>query len=114
MLIQNVLSYEDFTNYLKTYKSIIVNVSAPWCGPCMSIKPHIEKFVSVVDNHDTIYLKIDNSIYDMESEFDLFFKVKKIPYFCHISDGKIVESYVSPDYIHVSKRMFNFVQKNSV
>ena len=114
MKIETINNYEEFEEYMKNYKFLIINISAPWCKPCKEIKPSIEKFVSVVENYDTIYLKIDNSIYDMESNFDLFFKVKKIPYFCHISDGKILDSYVSPDYIYVSKKMFDFIRKNSV
>ena len=109
MLIQNITSYEDFTNYLLNYKYIFINISATWCKPCMAIKPSIEKFISVIDDSEYIYLKIDNAIYDEEYEFDLFFKLKKIPYFGIIKDGILIESFVSGDFDFVSKKFFQYI-----
>ena len=108
------MSYEDFKNYLLKYKYIIINISAVWCKPCMLLKPKIEKFVSVIDNSDYIYLKLDNAIYDEESEFNTFFNFKKIPYFACIKDSKIIDSFVSGDFPFVSKKIFDFVSKERV
>jgi thiol-disulfide isomerase/thioredoxin len=105
MLIQNVLSYEDFSNYLDKYKYIIVNISASWCKPCMQIKPDMEKFISVIDESECVYLKLDNDIYDQEQEFNSFFNIKKIPYFGFIKDGVLIESIASGDFIAVSKKL---------
>lgn len=109
MLIQNVMSYENFENYLKEYKYVIVNISAIWCKPCIALKPHIEKFVNVIDDSEIIYLKIDYSIYEEESEFNNFFHLKKIPYFSLIKNGIITESFVNGDFDFVSKKIFNFI-----
>lgn len=114
MLIQNIMSYEDFKSYLIKYKYIIVNISAVWCKPCMSLKPHIEKFVSVIEDSDYIYLKLDNAIYDEESEFNKFFNLKKLPYFSYIKDGIIVNSFVSGDFPFVSKKIFDFISKERI
>jgi len=108
MFIQNVLSYDDFKNYLETYKCVVINISAEWCRPCAVIKPQIEKFVSVIENPDIIYLKLDNSIYDEDSRFEDFFNLKKIPYFALIYDNKITDSFVSGDFIFVSKKIHEF------
>jgi thiol-disulfide isomerase/thioredoxin len=108
MLIQNILSYEDFESYLKRYKNIVVNISATWCKPCMQIKPQIEKFVSVIDNSQIIYLKLDNAIYDEFPEFNNYFNIKKIPYFALISEKKIIDSFISGDFIYVSKKIYEF------
>jgi thiol-disulfide isomerase/thioredoxin len=110
MLIQNISSYEDFINYLKNYKNIIVNISAPWCKPCMLLKPQLEKFISVVDNNNFIYLKIDHSVYEEESEFQKFFEVKKIPYFAYINNEVIIESFVNGDFPFVSKKIFDYTK----
>jgi thiol-disulfide isomerase/thioredoxin len=109
MLIQNITSYDDFLNYLEKYKYIFINISATWCKPCMAIKPNIEKFISVIDESEFIYLKIDNGIYDEEYQFDSFFKLKKIPYFGIIKDKKLVESFVSADFDIVSKKIFQYI-----
>lgn len=110
MLIQNVISYEDFSNYMKNYKYIIVNISASWCKPCVAIKPKIEKFVSVIDESDYIYLKIDNSIYEEDSDFDNFFALKKIPYFAFIKDNLMIDSFVNGDFDFVSQKIMLFIK----
>jgi len=109
MLIQNIKSYENFETYLQKYKYIIVNISATWCKPCIVLKPHIEKFVTVIDEIEFIYLKLDNNIYDTDNRFDIFFKLKKIPYFCIIQNEKIIDSFVSSDFSFVSKKIYDSV-----
>ena len=110
MLIQNVVSYEDFSNYMKYYKYVIVNISASWCKPCVAIKLKIEKFVSVIDESEYIYLKIDNSIYDEDSDFDNYFGLKKIPYFAFIKDNSIIDSFVNGDFDFVSQKIMLFIK----
>jgi thiol-disulfide isomerase/thioredoxin len=110
MLIQNVISYEDFSNYMKNYKYVIVNISASWCKPCVAIKPRIEKFVSVIEESDYIYLKIDNSVYEEDPNFDSFFELKKIPYFAFIKDNNMVDSFVNGDFDFVSKKIILFIK----
>jgi thiol-disulfide isomerase/thioredoxin len=107
MLIQNIISFEQFKEYTDKYKYIIVNISASWCKPCIAIKPHIEKFISVIDEMDYIYLKIDNSIFDEDIEFENFFHLDKIPYFAFIKNGTIIDNFVSGDFNTVSKRLFD-------
>jgi len=110
MLIQNVISYEDFSNYMKNYKYVIVNISASWCKPCVAIKPKIEKFVSVIEESDYIYLKIDNSVYEEDSDFDNYFALKKIPYFAFIKDNLMVDSFVNGDFDFVSQKIMLFIK----
>ena len=109
MLIQNVMSYDDFLNYVNNYKFIIINISAKWCKPCVALKPQIEKFVNVIDEPDFIYLKLDNSIYDEEVEFHKYFILKSIPYFSFIKERNIIDSFTNSDFNFVSKRIFNFI-----
>ena len=56
---------------------------------------------------DYIYLKIDNSIFDEDVEFENFFHLDKIPYFAVIKNGTIVDNFVSGDFNTVSKRLFS-------
>ena len=115
MLIQNILSYDDFNNYMEKYKCIIVNISAIWCKPCNVIKPDIEKFISVIDEVDMIYLKLDESIYSEDDRFQTFFEMSKIPYFAFIKESIIIDKFVSGDFNIVSKRLFTNIsrEKNS-
>ena len=109
MLIQNIVSYEDFTNYINNFKNVIVNISATWCKPCLAIKQPLEKFVSVINETDFIYLKLDNDIYDQEHEFEAFFKLKKIPYFAFVKNGVLQESFVNGDFLFVSQKIMSFI-----
>jgi thiol-disulfide isomerase/thioredoxin len=113
MLIKNIFSYDEFENYLNSYKNIIVNISAGWCKPCMTIKPMMEKYINVINENNFIYLKIDNSIYEQDDRFEFFFRMKKIPFFIFIKDKKYVESFVSGDFSVASKKIFDYIKKIS-
>jgi thiol-disulfide isomerase/thioredoxin len=109
MLIQNVLSYEDFTHYLENYKYIFANIYGTWCKPCKEIKPYIEKFISVIDKSDYIYLRIDISVLEEDMNFANYFKINKIPHFSFIKDKKTQESIESADFITVSKKIHELI-----
>ena len=111
MLIKNIITYDDFINNLKKYNLVIVNISASWCRPCIALKPNIEKFLSVIDKENIIYLKLDHSIYEFDVRFETLFNVGKIPYFAFIKDGKLIDSFVSGDFDFVSKRLFENISK---
>lgn len=105
MKIEIVNSFDELIKYLNSYKYVIINISAPWCKPCKEIKPKIEKFVSVIDKSDYIYLKIDHDLYSMDDRFDSLFNVSKIPYFCIMKDKIIHYSIVSGDFLEVSSNL---------
>ncbi len=58
-------------------KYVIINISAPWCKPCKEIKPKLEKFLTVIDKNDFIYLKIDHELYSSDYNFESLFNVSK-------------------------------------
>lgn len=111
MLIKNISSFDDFNNYLQNYKYIIVNISATWCKPCMSLKKVLEDFINVIDNQEFIYLKIEHHIYEEEIQlFQKYFDVKRIPYFTYIKNNETIESFIHSDFSFVSKKIFNYVK----
>jgi len=112
MLIQSIETYEELQQYIKTYKYIIVNISATWCKPCMEIKPLIEKFISVIEinNKDYIYLKIDEGDYSSDVQFEDLFHMKKIPYFAILKDGTLENAFVSGDFQYVSTKIFEYIK----
>lgn len=112
MQIINISSWENFEEYLNKYENIIVNITATWCKPCISIKPLIKKFLNVIEEPNFIYLIIEHSIYETDDNFDIFFKMKKIPYFIFIKNKYIEQSLVSGDFPIVSKKIFDFVRLN--
>jgi thiol-disulfide isomerase/thioredoxin len=84
MHIKSINSYDDFQTEINSKQNIIVNISATWCKPCVALKPSLEKYIKVINENDFIYLKIDHSIYETDDRFDMYFKMKKIPYFIFI------------------------------
>jgi thiol-disulfide isomerase/thioredoxin len=109
MKIEIVNSFDDLVNYLNSYKYVIINISAPWCKPCKEIKPKLEKFISVIDKNDFIYLKIDHDLYASDMNFELLFNVSKIPYFCIMKDKLIQFSMVSGDFLEVSSNLHRVI-----
>lgn len=112
MQIIIVSSWEEFEEYLNKYENIIVNISASWCKPCIAIKPLIKKFINVIEDHYSIYLVIDHSVYETDDNFDIFFRMKKIPYFIFIKNKNIEEALVCGDFPIVSKKIFDFISVN--
>lgn len=112
MLIQNILSFEDFNNYLDKNKYIILNVGANWCKPCVALKPQLEKFVNVIDKFEFIYLKLDYGIFEEEQEeFSKILNINKIPLTIFIVNRNVEESIISSDFSIVSKKIFEFTNK---
>jgi len=109
MLIKNIISYDDLLNYKKNYKHIFINISANWCKPCNEIKPLIEKFVSVINENNVIYLKLNHTVYDDDDSFNHFFGMNKIPYFGYIKNGELITSFVSGDFPFVSKKIYEYI-----
>lgn len=112
MLIITVSSWEEFEEYLNKYENVIVNITASWCKPCIAIKPLIKKFINVIEEPNSIYLVIDHNVYETDNNFDIFFRMKKIPYFIFIKNKKIEESIVCGDFSIVSKKIFDFISIN--
>ena len=112
MQIIIVSSWKDFEEYLNKYENVIVNIGASWCKPCIAIKPLIKKFINVIEDHNSIYLTIDHTVYETDDNFDIFFRMKKIPYFIFIKNKNIEEALVCGDFSIVSKKIFDFVSKN--
>jgi thiol-disulfide isomerase/thioredoxin len=109
MKIEIVNSFDDLVNYLNSYKYVIINISAPWCKPCKDIKPKIEKFLTVIDKNDFIYLKIDYDLYASDMNFESLFNVSKIPYFCIMKNKLIQFSMVSGDFLEVSLNLHRVI-----
>jgi thiol-disulfide isomerase/thioredoxin len=109
MKIEIVNSFVELVKYLDFYKYVIINISAPWCKPCKEIKPKLEKFISVIDKNDFIYLKIDYDLYASDMNFESLFNVSKIPYFCIMKNKLIQFSMVSGDFLEVSSNLHRII-----
>lgn len=114
MLIKSIQTYEELEEYFKSYTYVIINISAIWCKPCIALKPHIEKFLSVIDKKDYIYLKLDESDYNENPKFENLFHLKKIPYFSIIKNGNLENVFISGEFDFVSKKIYEYIKKNNL
>lgn len=114
MLIKKIKTYEDLQTNINGYKYIILNISAVWCGPCMKLKPNLEKFIAVIDEPEYIYLKLDEEDYSDDREFEKLFHLQKIPYFAILKDGFVVNSFVSGDFDIVSKKIYEYIKRADI
>ena len=68
----------------------IIYVSAPWCGPCRTMKPVFNKFIE--DNQGRFTSEIVNA--DEAPEVMSKYGVRNIPTFIFEKDGEVVEKIV--------------------
>ena len=78
------------SDVLGSKKVVLVDVWAPWCGPCRAMEPILEDVEKEVGGWADI-IKLDASV-EMEQVQEL--GVQGLPTFLVYKDGKIVDSTV--------------------
>ena len=79
---------------LNTNNSVIIMISANWCGPCKTIKPEFNNLSKKYKNKFYIYIDID---YFDEKECPIIDKVKSLPTFMYFYKNKLVDSFEGAD-----------------
>ncbi len=75
---------------IQSEKPVLVDFWAPWCGPCVSIGPMLEKLAEKYQGNVSI-LKMN---VDENSEIPGQLGVRSIPYLAMYKGGEIVETLV--------------------
>ena len=83
----NNSNYEE--EVLKSEKLVIMKFWAPWCGPCKSLAPVIEK---IADEQQ--HIKVCSVHVDEQSEIATQHGVRGIPAVIVIKDGETVDTVV--------------------
>lgn len=84
------LTKVNFENeVMNSYKPVLIDFSATWCGPCRMVAPIIEEIAA--ENSDYKICKVD---VDEEPELAAAFAVSSIPMLVVVKNGKIVDQAV--------------------
>lgn len=76
---------------------VIVDLWAPWCGPCRTIGPILEKLTAAT-NGKVILAKVN---VDENPQISSAFQVQSIPAVYAMQDGKVVNGFVGAEPEHV-------------
>lgn len=75
---------------LQSQNPVLVDFWAPWCGPCISIGPSLEKLAEQYQGKVTV-AKVN---VDDNPEVSARFGVRSIPYLVMFKGGKVTDSVV--------------------
>lgn len=79
MKIVTVENELEFNNLKSLYKTIYLQFSATWCGPCNIITPIVKEHVKDLDLLDSVYVYCDIDEFDTIAEH---LEINVIPSFC--------------------------------
>ncbi len=82
-----VLTSENFKREVEEHVGLVViDIWAPWCGPCMMLAPVIDELEA--EYPDVKFCKIN---VDEERELALAFKVESIPTVAFVKDNTFID-----------------------
>lgn len=70
--------------------AVLVDLWAPWCGPCVQLGPILERVVDATDGH-VVLTKVN---VDENPAISQAFRVQSIPAVFAVKDGKVVDSFI--------------------
>ena len=80
-----VVTKDNFSDILKSEKTVLLDFYADWCGPCKMMSPIVDEIAEENPQYLVGKINVDN-----EPEFANEFAVMSIPTLVVIKNGKIV------------------------
>lgn len=104
-VFNNLVSQSTNLSSVMDHKLVVVDFTAPWCGPCQKISPLYNK-LSEAYNNMTIFYKVD---VDKAPEIAEFCNVSKLPTFKLYYKGKEVKS-ICGDIAELEQSIVNILK----
>ena len=83
-------TFEDEVLRRSSEVPVVVDLWAPWCGPCQTLGPMIERVVEATDGAVAL-VKVN---VDENPAISASFQVQSIPAVFALKDGKVVDAFI--------------------
>lgn len=82
---------EEFNKLIIKNKVVIIDFWAPWCGPCKTLGPIIDKVANDNVDDNVVIRKVN---VDDESELAQLYNIRSVPTMIFLKNGEVVERLV--------------------
>lgn len=84
------INQEEFEQIIESNKIVVVDYTAPWCGPCKVVAPLIDRLAEEYDDQAAV-VKID---IDQNPDNPKTYGIRSIPAVLIFKQGQVVETIV--------------------
>ncbi len=90
----------DFATAVGTKRLVLVDLWAPWCGPCRMVAPVLEKLsLEFADSLKVVKVNVDESPRTAQR-----YEARSIPMLLFMRDGELVDTIVGAQPEHVLRQ----------
>ncbi|HWE56958.1 MAG TPA: tetratricopeptide repeat protein [Acidimicrobiales bacterium] len=82
-------TFETAVLHRSAQATVVVDLWAPWCGPCLTLGPILEKVVEEAENVELVKIDIDQN-----PQAKAAFQVQSIPAVFAVRDAQVVDGFV--------------------
>jgi thioredoxin 1 len=84
-MVKDINGLNELDEVLRNNKKVLVDVWAPWCGPCRMLGPIVEKVADTTDGLTTIKINLDDN-----EEVAVRYGIEAIPTLLVFENGELV------------------------